>query len=513
MPGLGIEDFVVLEDGKPREVMLALDPVRYRLDVALVLDFSNSIRRDWSGEAAREAAHDFLDALGPDDCVYLVPFHYRVGPGVWGSPDSFEIRGTIGSYPFGAQTRLYDAMLTAHGALDQRRPDSASAAAEELDDMMGSMWMAPARGSACGEALSLEEAAERRAAMVVLTDGEDLGSRASYSDVLLASMRSEVPVFAVAVGLAAEAPRYRGASWGIVRSATPQQRALTRQAWENLRTLQDQLRELAPVSGGQVVVQKDLRHGYADTVGLLRDYYVLAYETPKPFEAGWHELEVEVPAANHQIVVQPGIYRSDEDYVAAVDSLRQASVEFELGDYEGALGQLDFVAQTTPDIGSPFFGRGLVLEQMERWQEARDSYTRSLQLRPGAPATHSRLAEVTFQLNDYAAAWEHGIRAHRGGVDMSELFARLRPVAPPPDDLEQVMVGPRVHADTTRARRSGRGQDDRSVVRMRRWGKEKQNGTNTLEGASSAALQDIRCWAESRVRRALHCGLLDSPRY
>lgn len=436
--GLTIADFRVLEDGVERDVQLVLDPVRISMDVALVLDFSRSIARDWSSSAARQAAISFIGSLAPDDCVYLLPFHERVGPGIWAKADAKELQWAIEEQAFGSYTRLYDAVMAGHTALDRRRPDSASAAAEEMDDMLGT-WMEPVRDSACGEPLSPDEAIDRRSALVVLTDGDDTGSTGSYSDVLMASWRSEVPVFAVAVGLAAEPPRRRASRWGSARIRQ------FREQWENIRTLQDQLRELARVSGGQLILQRDLRDGYADTLGMLRAYYVLAYPTPDDPGEGWHELEIEVLGDGNHVVAQPGIYRTRENHVAAVSSLREASVQYEVGDYEGALERFEFATSVSPDVGAPFFGRGLVLEKLARWEEARSSYERSLQMRPGAAATHSRLAEVLVQLDEYQAAWDHATSAHRGGVDMGSMFARLATVSPPPEGQAERMVGPVVH--------------------------------------------------------------------
>ena len=59
-------------------------------------------------------------------------------------------------------------------------------AAEELEDTLYGTWMEPIEDASCGEPLSPEEALERRAALVVLTDGEDSGSRASYADAAAA---------------------------------------------------------------------------------------------------------------------------------------------------------------------------------------------------------------------------------------------------------------------------------------------------------------------------------------
>jgi len=436
--GLGPSDFRVWENGVEQEIVLVLDPVRFSLDVALVLDFSGSIERDWSAESARQAAHGFLDRLGSDDCVFLLPFNSQVGPGVWGKPDDVMLRAAIDNQGFEFYTRLYDAVLVAHDALDQRRPDSASAAAEELEDTLYGTWMEPITDASCGEPLDPAEASERRAAMVLLTDGEDSGSRAGYADALMASWRSEVPVFAIGVGQAARRASYGGSSWtsrGFLRRGS-------RQRFEAVAALQDQLREIARVSGGQLILQQDLVDGYATTLGLLRGYYVLAYASPEDTADGWQELEVKLANTRAEVVVQPGVYRNEDSHVGAVKILREASVKFAMGQYEAALADFDHVARFSPDIGAPYFGRALVLEKLARYGEARDSFARSLELRPGAPATHSKLAEMALRVGDYAQGWEHAIRAHLGGYSQVETFEALDKVSEQPEDMRTRLVGP-----------------------------------------------------------------------
>jgi VWFA-related protein len=438
--GLGLEDFRIWENGVEQDITLVLDPVRFSLDVALVLDYSASIANDWSAKEARAAAHGFLDRLGSDDCVFLLPFNSNVGPGVWGQPDDVQVRQAVDEQAFELYTRLYDAVLLAHDALDRRRPDSASAAAEELEDTLYGTWMEPITGASCGEPLDPAEARERRAALVVLTDGADSGSRAAYSDALMASWRAEVPVFAMGVGMAAEGVRYRPSATSL-RGRSAQARR-SREQFEAISGLQDQLREIARVSGGQLVLQRDLADGYAATLGLLRGYYVLAYASPPEVREGWQEVEVELTAGSGDIVVQPGVYRGSDSHVGAVEILREASVKFTLGQYEEALLDFEHVARFTPDIGAPFFGRGLVLEKLERYDEAAASFTRSLELRPGAPATHAKLAAMAMHTGAHAVAWEHAIRAHVGGYAQVDTFEALQKVSDPPDNIRQRLVGP-----------------------------------------------------------------------
>ncbi|NKB86770.1 MAG: VWA domain-containing protein [Acidobacteria bacterium] len=435
--GLGVGDFRVWENGVEQPIEMVLDPVRFSLDVAMVLDFSASIANDWSTSDARSAIHDFLDRLGDDDCVFMLPFNSNVGPGIWGGPDDVPLRQTVDEHKFELYTRLYDALLVGHDALDRRRPDSASAAAEELDDTLYGTWMEPIGASACGDPLDPEEARDRRAAMVVLTDGADSGSLAGYTDALLATWRSEVPVFAMGVGLAAEPPRRRTSS-----SLTQRRDPRRREMYEAILSLQDQLREIARVSGGQLILQKDLRDGYATTLGLLRGYYVLTYRSPDDVADGWQEVDVELTNSRADVVVQPGVYRGDSSHVGAVEILREADVKFTLGQYEEALADFDLVARFTPGVGAPHFGRGLALEMLERYDEAADAFARSLELRPGTPSTHAKLAEAAARSGDHAVAWEHGLRAHVAGLNQVELFRQLEAESTAPGDLRERLVAP-----------------------------------------------------------------------
>jgi tetratricopeptide (TPR) repeat protein len=125
-----------------------------------------------------------------------------------------------------------------------------------------------------------------------------------------------------------------------------------------------------------------------------------------------------------------------------VNILREASVKFTMGQYDEALADFDHVARFSPDIGAPYFGRALVLERLGRYAEARDSFAKSLELRPGAPATHSKLAEMSLRVGDYAQGWEHAIRAHLGGYSQVETFEALDKVSEPPEDMRARLVGP-----------------------------------------------------------------------
>lgn len=420
VPGLSADDFRVFEDGDEQTLDLVLAPADIPLDVAIVIDFSVSIDAEWADPQARDAAERLLDSLSDKDCVYLLPFHHDVGPGVWGAPDDAAVRRLIREYPYGYSTKLYDALRGAHAALDARAPDYSLVAPPSM----------PAGG--CRAPLGPDEVLRRRAAIVVLTDGEDTGSEVQYADVLLASHEANRPVFAVAVGLAGGRQR---------RSRYATYQAYRRDASYSAK-LQDRLAELARVSGGHLVTQREIRDGYEEVIALLRGYYLLGYRTPQPVREGWHGVAVKV-AGDYEVISQPGIYRTDTDYGAVRAALRAASEKLAT-EPSTALRMLEMAVRLAPELATPQFGLGVALEKLNRFADARAAYERALLLSPGAIAVRSRLARLTLRLGDYDAAWGHALRVQRADHDIADVIDRLELIATEPPDREARESGPRV---------------------------------------------------------------------
>jgi len=420
VPGLGIDDFRVYEDGAELDLDVVLAPSDVPLDVAIVIDFSASIDAEWPDPKPREAAERFLDSLTEQVCVYLLPFQDRVGPGVWGAPSDRRIRDTINSYPYGWSTRLYDALRAAQGALDARAPDY-------RDGELGG-----ASGGICGAPHGPDEVNQRRAAIVILSDGEDTGSESEYADVLFASYEASRPVFSVAVGMAG--------------GRRQRSRYLSLQAYSADasygQSLQDQLAEISRVSGGELVTQRDISDGYEDVLALLRGYYILGYRTPQPVAEGWHGIRVEV-VGDHSTVTQPGVYRTSTDYSAVVAALRTAT-EIQASNPELALQMLKLAADMAPDLAVPEFGRGVILEQLNRLGPARGALERALWLSPGTPSIRLQLASVALRLNDHRAAWTHALRVRRAGFNARAMLEQLDRAGAEPPEGEAIRRGPRV---------------------------------------------------------------------
>lgn len=429
--GLGVEDFSVKEAGTDRAVQVVLSPEENALDVVLALDFSQSIAEDWPD--ARESAHDFLDSLSINDCVYLLPFNTRVGPGVWGGPDDPDLRRTVDVFAIGGATRLYDSLLRSYQVLESRQlslsDDPLFRREDDLDP-----W--PAVGPCSRQAA--EGSGERRRAIVLLTDGADYGSNARYGDILFTSWHAEVPVFPVAVGMAG----ISGARYRMQQSTRGRSTLQAARRAREIDDLRDQLAELARVTGGQFVSQREIRRGYDDVLGLLRGYYVIGYLSNETDREGWSEIEVEVTDDDLDVIVQPGVYRMSRSVQPALVALRRGRALFRKGEYEQALAEFDIAIALAPEVGSPFYGRGLVLEALERWEEARESYLRALEWDPGSPSAQGRLADVSLHLGEHDAAWEYAVRARLAGVDVRGVMALLAQRSEPPFDLEERLTVP-----------------------------------------------------------------------
>ena len=106
--GLSAEDFTILEDGVPQEVALFASSSNTPLDIALVLDMSGSVAA--SAPSIKRDAKAFLDALGPSDCVYFVPFQEKVHAGTWSAPDAAALISLVNRIPLRGGTALYDAL-------------------------------------------------------------------------------------------------------------------------------------------------------------------------------------------------------------------------------------------------------------------------------------------------------------------------------------------------------------------------------------------------------------------
>ena len=350
IPPLTVEDFKVFDDDVEQGIELFLAPTDAPVDIALVLDSSASMAS--VERPARRAALAFVRRLDIDDCVFALPFRNVVGPGQWGRSADPQLHGFIDRIRPGGGTSLYDALLKGLSMLEltpgkalvelanearsggeggessaadevstdpesgptapsgqQRRdrnrnggqldlppprvPSLRSQAGAAIRDLDLST-PAPIRG--CGEPLPPGAVADRtntrRKALVVLSDGADLDSTATFYDALGAARAASVPVFPVAFGFATDDP-----------------------------ALKSRLGELARATGGRMIentAPERLAEAYDDVVTLLRSFYLIGYDpgpggeaegTLASGRARWHDVRVELRRPNFETLVRPGYYR------------------------------------------------------------------------------------------------------------------------------------------------------------------------------------------------------------
>ncbi len=442
---LSADDFRISQDGQPQELSLFATSADTPLDVALVLDGSGSIREN--APSVREDAMAFLQALGPRDCVYFVPFRESVGRAAWAAPDDPILAALIGGMTLEGGTALYDSLYEALSSIDR------SGYASPPRDLAA--WSEAAYdGDACGtplppRSLGIPDTV-RRTAVVVLSDGGDEHSLATYADTLVNAWSYPAPIFAVAIGDAL-GPRRRG----VARPGTLRARRLRRMQ-QFADELESRLDHLAHISGGRLILGRDrddVREEFAAVVGMLRSTYLIGYYPPEEdmsvARGGlvWHGVTLQSTRDDLDILVRPGYYRRLVDTRAAEQAVRVAVGLLDEGQPEAAIERLEGAVLLDAGYWPSYVVRGrahLAIDQPER---ARDDLARALDLRPGLGSVHALLARTAHDLQEYDLAWYHAIRAHQDGLTVAALLRALQETADPPADLDEQLQASRLFVD------------------------------------------------------------------
>jgi len=199
----------------------------------------------------------------------------------------FDVSGSI------VGQRLDDLRAAGHGILSQLRTDDRAALVSfsqtvslgtELTTDFKRVGAALNAGSSGGltslidatfSGLVLGNTDSGRSVMFVFSDGEDTSSWLQPASVVNAAKRANVTIFGVTVG------KTRGSF----------------------------LRELAPLSGGDVVeIQstRDLKATFIRLLGEYRQRYLVAYTPTGVSSTGWHEIKVTVARPNASVQTRAG---------------------------------------------------------------------------------------------------------------------------------------------------------------------------------------------------------------
>lgn len=340
VPPLTAEDFTIFDDDIRQDIELFVTPSDAPLDVAMVLDSSASMKP--AEASARRAAVTFLNRMGLDDCVYVLPFSDTSGPGRWGRSGDPDLRAFVGSIRAGGGTALHDAVLDGLAELERANANelveiAAAAEAEDIDieppvaedDDNAKATSTPPSGGGedppgivlpprrtslldrvdaairtldlstpppplrgCGDPLPPGEVTTpsnaRRKALLLLSDGADVDSEAGFYDALGAARAASVPVFPVAMGYAGSEPGLR-----------------------------EHLAEIARATGGRLIENTQpgaLAESFDEVVTLLRSYYLIGYNpgvtsSTEGRRPRWHDVRVQLRRPNFEPLVRPGYYR------------------------------------------------------------------------------------------------------------------------------------------------------------------------------------------------------------
>ena len=233
--GLTREDFALAEDGRPQRIAVFERQSDLPLNLTLAIDTSGSVHKDMAEEA--DAAKRFAHALlrpqdqmsllhGSTDGLELTPFTSKVS----------QIDHGLGQLHGDWATSLYDAICLASGRLGGK---------------------------------------EGRRVLVLVSDGDDTASNASYGKAVEQALRNEVMIYSIIdVPIEASAGRDLGGEHALIT--------------------------LAEQTGGKSFYVSDggLDKAFARVSDDLRTQYLLGYY-PKNQEPGraFHRIQVTIPRA------------------------------------------------------------------------------------------------------------------------------------------------------------------------------------------------------------------------
>jgi Ca-activated chloride channel family protein len=237
--GLTREDFALTEDGRPQRIALFERQSELPLNLTLAIDTSGSVRKDVAEEAgaARRFAHILLRS---QDRMSLLQF-------------ATEVRELT---PFTSKLSQIDR------GLGQLRGDWATALYDAICQASEGLGRTPGRR-----------------ALVVISDGDDTASRATYAQALEQALRSQVMIYSlIDVPIEASAGRDLGGEHALIT--------------------------LAEQTGGKSFYVSDggLDSAFQRVSDDLRTQYLLGYY-PKDQEPGrpFHRIQVTIPRDGDQV--------------------------------------------------------------------------------------------------------------------------------------------------------------------------------------------------------------------
>ena len=253
--GLTKEDFVISEDGKSQEIV-SFSSERVAVSLAMLLDISSSMTDEQLATARLAIDHFAHKLLDKDDELLLM---------------EFAGRGRI------LQAWTRDREMFSRSLARTNAVPVEPQVAEQTDGTVAPMSWGTAVYDAVATSLELAaKGANRKKAVLLVSDGVDTASRRTIKQVQDAIRASEVLVYALGVEAPQGAPVF-----GFLTEASVDARSL---------------RKLTDDTGGRTEVVKGFKNLDKATARLADEFnqqYVLGYNSPKRDDR-WHTIKVEV---------------------------------------------------------------------------------------------------------------------------------------------------------------------------------------------------------------------------
>ncbi len=247
VPGLKAEQFNLSEDQVPQKIIsFGMEQVPFV--AAILLDLSGSMGNKMS--LARSACARFADGIRVGDSIAIYSFNKDKVKLMQDFSEVKDIDPIVWDTDPDGETPLYDAVVTASEALGKR--------------------------------------AEQRRAILIISDGADTKSRASFDQAIRAASLANVMVYAVDMS---EAAFGRGPAKDIGSQV---------------------LKDFSLKTGGRFFPSpggSKLRDAFTEAVDELRNQYTLVYEpTNDKVDGKWRTIELTAKSPMHKVRTRQGYY-------------------------------------------------------------------------------------------------------------------------------------------------------------------------------------------------------------
>lgn len=243
--GLPRDAFEVFEDGEPQDVT-QFTSERVPIGVGVLLDISDSMLGLRIAEARSAVEHFLFDLLKPTDEYFALAFNHRPHVLTGWTTTPGVIREALGALRPSGSTAIYDAVLQALPVMAERT--------------------------------------RQRAAVLVISDGDDTASTATLRELRSALLQSDVFAYAIAID-------------------PPDGQAI------NARVNPEALRAFTTETGGRTEVARtpgELSEATERIAEELNSQYVLGYSPPHGADSKYHSIRVRVRQGRYRVRARNG---------------------------------------------------------------------------------------------------------------------------------------------------------------------------------------------------------------